>query len=718
MPVIDTPQAVDLSTMVTILGRYAKRIVLGSAIGCAALAATLLSLPNRYTAEAVISGEGGGGPGPLQDFDGIRIETRAMAGPGTDSVATVMQSDGFLSRLLAAVGQQQVLQGHDGGQLTTWISQIQAWMGTSQPPDQVREQTRAFKTLKANLAVIGDEKSPVLRIRYTDEDPVLAATVVNAAAKQLLDDRQATHERQLAGTIASLKAQIEKVHTQISAATEQASGLRSNLQYFATPSGTILAQQITDATQAVSDAAIAVSTASTQYSAASASAGPRRDNRALNNLVDSPTLQRLVTEETSLQHDDAELASSFGERYPERLEIKSRLANVGAAIQREIARQLAALREKVTQAQRHQEALQERLNALRAKTAEAGRADLAIQMNERQIDGLLHSQNSLIRLLQQLEFGSAGADRLYVAAWGVPPLIPSQPHRLLVFAIGSVVVIGLAVTSAIAYAVATRKCMTVAAVRAAALAREIFTLPVIGRSRRRHLLEQRKGNRLLDRVLMRRIRDIALWMTTEKGTGPITVAVSSLHPGEGKTTLSLLLAYGFASMGRRTLVLDCDHCSNGATRRLAPLAESPSAPTVSGDSPHESTMIRATHCEGLSYATANKQLCRMAFAGDTVELRRCLDTLHEEFAVIVLDMPPVAPVTEAINLTPLSTFHVLVTDWKSASFDRLARVRALFERYHSTIDLIVFNRCPDDREARRALRRSGYDPEDHILRAA
>src|SRR5258708_1111940 len=308
--------------------------------------------------------------------------------------------------------------------------------------------------------------------------------------------------------------------------------------------------------------------------------------------------------------------------------MKSRLENVGTAIQREISRQLAALRQRVTEAQQRQEALQARLNSLRTKTAEAGQVDLAIQISERQLDGLLHSQNGLVRLLQQLEFGNAGTDRLHVASWGVPPVMPSQPHRLLVFAIGSIVIVGLAFTIAVAYAVATRKCMTLAGVRAAGLALEVFTLPVIRRSRRRQLLGNPRRGRWLDRCLMRRIRDIALWMTTEKGAQPITVAVSSLYPAEGDTTLPPLPASGFAAM---------------------PLA---------------------------------------------------------------------GPVTEAVNLTTLSTFRLLVTDWKSRRFDRLASVRALFERYHSTIDVIVFNRCSDDRDARRALRRSGYDPEERIFRAA
>ncbi len=461
----DLFQPIDLTAITAILRRYSKQIVFGSVIACAGLFGTLQALPNRYSAEAIISRENS--PGSLQDFDGIRIENRADSGFGTESEASVVRSDEFLGRLVAAIGLPRLLEQTSQSSRAAWAGQIQAALqratsmlqterSSSGDPDKIR----AFKTLKANLEVHGDEKMPILRIRYTDEDPVLAADMVNSAAKLLLDDRRAARERRLGNTIGALHEQIDKIRAQISAATELAARLRSDLQYFSTPSGSILAQQITDATRALSEATIEVSIASARYGAAVASAGRDRSNRAINDLLDSPVLRRLFMEEATQQLDDAELASTLGKRYPERVQIKSRLADIGTAIQKEISHLLAALQQKVIQAQTRQKALQDRLDDLRTRTAEAGKVDLAIQMNERQLEGLLHSQNGLVRLLQQLQFGTADADRLHIASLGVPPLVPSQPHRLAVFLMGSVVILGVAITLAMAHAVATRKCLT------------------------------------------------------------------------------------------------------------------------------------------------------------------------------------------------------------------------------------------------------------------
>src|SRR4051812_7962702 len=103
----DLFQPIDLTAVTAILRRYSKQIVLGSVIACAGLFGTLEALPNRYTGEAIISRENS--PGALQDFDGIRIENRVDSGFGTESEASVVRSDEFLGRLVAAIGLRRLL---------------------------------------------------------------------------------------------------------------------------------------------------------------------------------------------------------------------------------------------------------------------------------------------------------------------------------------------------------------------------------------------------------------------------------------------------------------------------------------------------------------------------------------------------------------------------------------------------------------------------------
>src|SRR6185312_13451730 len=116
----------------------------------------------------------------------------------------------------AAIGPQRLLEEANQGSRAE-AEQVRAAVQreTQRPPSGGRDELRAFKTLKANLEVYGNEKAPVLRIRYTAEDPVLAADVVNSAAKLLVGERRAALEQRLANTINALHEQIDKIHTQI-----------------------------------------------------------------------------------------------------------------------------------------------------------------------------------------------------------------------------------------------------------------------------------------------------------------------------------------------------------------------------------------------------------------------------------------------------------------------------------------------------------------------
>ena len=131
----------------------------------------------------------------------------------------------------------------------------------------------------------------------------------------------------------------------------------------------------------------------------------------------------------------------------------------------------------------------------------------------------------------------------------------------------------------------------------------------------------------------------------------------------------MLLAYGFASMGRRVIIVDYDHSNKGATRRLADIAagdQAPSAQTVYLKSEPPPPTIHRTRCDGLYYSTASKEMCLATFAGDASALRKYLDSLHTEFDVVVIDTPPLGLVTETMNVMPLSSYHLLVADWPSA----------------------------------------------------
>ena len=148
------------------------------------------------------------------------------------------------------------------------------------------------------------------------------------------------------------------------------------------------------------------------------------------------------------------------------------------------------------------------------------------------------------------------------------------------------------------------------------------------------------------------------------GKGGRIIGVTSLHPGEGKTTVSANLAAVLASGGRETLLVDADLRKADLSRRLGLTSQSGVVSVAINGVPASNTM---SAIEGTNVKVIG---CEGRHAGDfayevlsSPTLHQTLAQARERFNTIVLDLAPLGPVVDTRLLLGIVDQIVLVAEW-------------------------------------------------------
>lgn len=162
------------------------------------------------------------------------------------------------------------------------------------------------------------------------------------------------------------------------------------------------------------------------------------------------------------------------------------------------------------------------------------------------------------------------------------------------------------------------------------------------------------------------IRTIRTQLVFELGDDKRVLAITSPNQGDGKTTVTSNLAVSLAAAGKSVLVVDCDmrrpslhkqfglDLANGLSGLLNKTIEL-------GDA------IRPTKAENLSVITAGGISKKPAELLSSAYFCEVLEALKNKFDLVILDCPPIIPVTDPAILAPLTDGVILVTFLDSQS---------------------------------------------------
>jgi capsular exopolysaccharide synthesis family protein len=564
--------------------------------------------------------------------------------------------------------------------------------------------------------------SRLVKVSFTSPDPRLAAEVANRHAEEFTN---ASLEQRLALTVRAkefLERELAKAKDRVDAAEAALNRFRKEKGIVSLDGGPtdVVSERLADLNKRHTEAQAERIRLEGQYRLIQ-----KRDYESLPDVLASPLIALLKAEVAKLEAEQAELAKKFKPGYPKMGEAIARTTEAKVRLDAEVRKIVAGIESAYLAAKSREESLEreleeQRQRALLQKDVGADYATL-----QRDVETARGLYANLLQRLKDVDVAEEiKVSNVSVVDEAAPPVRPSKPKTLLNLLLASFLGLGLGLGLAffLEYLDDTLRTPEEVERRLGLPTLGIvpdFDRPLpayayanggsrrearrLGRARPTEGAESRNGSESRELVVSaaptsvvaeayRTIRTAVLLSSAD--SPPQVILFTSGAAGEGKTVTAVNQAMTLVQSGARVVLVDADI----RKPRLHSLFRVANGQGLSTLLAGQSELEAVLHAVALTNGNGAQ---RLAGAGELFvipsgpmppnpaellsgrTMRETLARLRERFDFVVLDSPPVLPVTDAVLLSTLADGVVLVvraqdtpTDVARKSCERLRYARA------------------------------------------
>lgn len=666
-------KTIDLERIISLLRRHA--VVLGSCVLVTLILATfyLALAPRSYLSAGQV----------LLDRN---LEQAAGDGePTTSSVdleAQVLNQIEVLrsSRVATAVAESQNLTAdqeflNPPPSFSQRVRGLLSFGRAARPANLEASLEEVVGMLRANVQVDRMGRSSILRVGYEAATPELAQRIARAYAEALLEDQlnaelEATSaasdwlQQRLAEIGESQRAAslaIEQYRQQTGLSVGQDTNL-TNQRIEALSNQLAEAQAETARLRALSDQLQTVVAAGPEAAAANVSL-------LSGTQVDPADIAVLRTQSAALTSRIAEVRSSFGEDHPQLQTLAAEKAGLDSRIYAMLQNLDEQYRTQLSIATQQEAGLRRDIDAEGQSAGLISQEQVRLNELQQRSDALRSLYNSyLLRYEESVQRQSFPIPSIRIVTDALLPEQPSSPKVMVIVA--AAIIAGAFLGTMLAAVIELRE----RGFRVGSQVRRQLGLRFLGyfprlqvdgglpatESRRtigtlvRHAFGQRSGPRW-GRPYMETLRAtrLALQPVTDRGTA--VIGVLSALPGEGKSTFAASFAEMLAASGSRVLIINADEITPQG-RTAMPVRVLPSQ---MGD--WRRIVVTDSETGIVSLSASAPETGGGDLSG--IVMQKVLAEARGEFDYVLVDLPALALVVDALSVLPLTDGAILVAEW-------------------------------------------------------
>lgn len=548
------------------------------------------------------------------------------------------------------------------------------------------------------------QRGYVLGISVTDPDPTRAAQLANAVADAYLVDKLDARFEAAKRAEAWLSERLSGLRDQLRDSEEAVAQFRAAHGLVQQNGASLTQQQLSELNAKLVDARADAAQKKARVDLLSSVVAKGGSVQSIPDIGSSAALMTLRQQASTLSAQEADLLARYGAAHPLVVNIRAQQRDVERSIGAESARIAASIRNDY-------ELARARLDTLEKSVQQATgqiNVDDATAIRLRELERTAAVNKTLFEdFLQRSKVTAEQStfevrDARVITPAMVPQLASSpRPVRFL----GVAAFVGLFLGIAGAY---VRERLN-AGFTTPQQVEEMLGLPVlssVSHLRARDLTVNKAVVPIYDYPAVRPLSRYAEAIRglrsgirmTDVDLPPKVIQLTSAVPNEGKTTIALSLAASAAMAKIKVLVIDADLRHPTASRDLKSEKENGLVDLLMGHV-EESEVVRFHEGPGYWMLPAGSHTQNPSDLLSSERMKSLIAGFRENFDLVVIDSPPVGPVTDPVVVAQFSDKIVLVVRWGSTARELIKQCVNQLPGQRKVAG-VVFNHV-NDREAQK-----------------
>ncbi|MEM7271314.1 MAG: GNVR domain-containing protein, partial [Pseudomonadota bacterium] len=381
------------------------------------------------------------------------------------------------------------------------------------------------------------------------------------------------------------------------------------------------------------------------------------------NVLSSPLILSLRQQRAEVRRREAELATRYGPKHPQMINVKAELRDIGSAIAVELRKRVAALANDAEVARAREAALLAALSDVEDRSVDLSRASVGLRQLEREAEASRRIyEDVLARYKETTEQQNIQQPDARVISAASPAAAPAAPRRGLISGLAATAGVLLGFGFVFLGEVTANTFRTAAEAERALGVCVIAKLPLARRGRRRARLLKALADQP-NSPLAEAARGLRNALLTSDGPTQVIMATSAA-PDEGKSSTCLALAQMSALMGRTAIVVECDFRRPSIAEALG--GAGPLSPDLFDVLKGDASVDEARREIGTGDAWALSLRAPAPEAADLLSSQRfraLIDGLRARYDLVLLDTPPALAVSDAAAVAAAADKVLMLVRW-------------------------------------------------------